>query len=61
MPAFYKVDDVPAHDSLLMPTREVTLGSPRGDIRLAFRQACSLIPSVAFNPIMRTGEWAFET
>jgi hypothetical protein len=61
MLVFYKVDDVPAHDSLLMPTREVAMGYPRGDIRLGFCHACGFISNVAFDPIRRSGEWAFET
>jgi hypothetical protein len=47
--AFYEVKSVPVHDVLLMPTRDIAIGCPRGDIILAFCQTCGLISNVAFD------------
>ncbi len=47
---FYKVENVPAHDVLLMPTREVALSCPHGDIGLGFCPSCGFISNVLFDP-----------
>jgi hypothetical protein len=44
---FYRVEDVPVHSVLLIPTREAALGHPRGDIVLAFCRTCGFIWNAA--------------
>jgi Methyltransferase domain/C-methyltransferase C-terminal domain len=46
---FYEVHKVPAHSVLLMTTREVAIGYPRGDIVLGFCNRCGFISNVAFS------------
>ena len=50
MSVFWEVKDVPVHSVLLMPTREVALSYPKGDIRLAFCRTCGFISNAAFDP-----------
>jgi SAM-dependent methyltransferase len=47
---FYEAHNVPAHSVLLMSTREMAVGYPRGDIALAFCKKCGFISNQAFNP-----------
>jgi SAM-dependent methyltransferase len=46
---FYEVENVPVHSVLLMPTREEALAYPRGDISLAFCEACGFISNTKFD------------
>ncbi len=50
---FYKVKSVPVHSVLLMPTREVALNYPKGDIILGFCQHCGFISNLAYDPGMQ--------
>ena len=47
---FHDVGGVPVHSCLLMPTREVALGYPRGEIRLGFCRSCGFIANMGFDP-----------
>jgi SAM-dependent methyltransferase len=46
---FYHVENVPAHSVLLMPSREIALNYPRGDIALGFCHYCGFISNFAFD------------
>jgi SAM-dependent methyltransferase len=46
---FYQQRDVPAHSTLLLPTRREALDYPRGSIRLAFCPACGFITNLDFD------------
>ncbi|HYE63479.1 MAG TPA: class I SAM-dependent methyltransferase [Phycisphaerales bacterium] len=47
---FYRVESVPVHSCLLMPTREAALAYPRGQLALAWCDSCSFITNAAFDP-----------
>ena len=47
--AFHHVDRVPVHSVLLMPTREVAVGYPKGDIALAWCRACGFVSNTLFD------------
>lgn len=46
----YSAGPVPVHCGLLMPTREMAVGYPKGDIRLGFCRCCSFLYNTAFDP-----------
>jgi 2-polyprenyl-3-methyl-5-hydroxy-6-metoxy-1,4-benzoquinol methylase len=46
---FYHVEQVPVHSVLLMPTREVAMSYPRGDISLGFCEICGFISNMKFD------------
>jgi SAM-dependent methyltransferase len=50
MEMFYEAARVPVHSVLLMPTREVAINYPKGDIALGFCAECGFIANTAFNP-----------
>lgn len=47
---FFKLKNVPVHNVLLMPTREIAVNYPNGDISLGFCQRCGFISNVDFDP-----------
>ncbi|GAN35348.1 MAG: C-methyltransferase [Candidatus Brocadia sinica] len=47
---FYKQKNVPVHSVLLMPTREVAMSYPTGQIALGFCQNCGFIFNISFDP-----------
>jgi hypothetical protein len=47
---FYKVDKVPAHSVLQMPSREIAVNYPKGRIALGFCSGCGFIFNTAFEP-----------
>jgi SAM-dependent methyltransferase len=47
---FYRVDGIPAHSCLLMPTRRRALEFPRASLRLAHCGRCGFITNCAFAP-----------
>ena len=47
---FYELKGIPVHSVLLMPTREVAVTYPKGDIALAFCRDCGFIFNTAFRP-----------
>lgn len=49
MREFYEVRNVPVHSVLLMPTREVAVGFPKGDITLGFCDGCGFVSNTAFD------------
>lgn len=50
MRPFLALDALPVFCNVLWPTRAQALAAPRGDIRLAFCDACTMIRNVAFDP-----------
>jgi SAM-dependent methyltransferase len=49
---FHRVDGVPAHACLLMPSPGHARRYPRGDLRLAFCRDCGFITNTAFDPLL---------
>jgi SAM-dependent methyltransferase len=49
---FYSVEQVPCHSCLLMDTREQALAYPRGDVNLAFCDACGFVFNASFDPTL---------
>ncbi len=47
---FFHLENVPAHQNLVMPSREAAWQCERGDIRLSLCPACGFISNVAFEP-----------
>lgn len=47
---FYAVNDIPAHNCLLMYSREEALKSPRGNLQLGLCQSCGFITNTLFDP-----------
>ncbi|MFQ5760309.1 MAG: class I SAM-dependent methyltransferase, partial [Acidiferrobacterales bacterium] len=60
MSVFYELRGVPVHSVLLMPTREIALNYPKGDIELAFCQHCGFISNLAFDPAMLEYSSSYE-
>jgi SAM-dependent methyltransferase len=48
--SFYRVDGIPVHSCLMLPSREAALAFPRGDLELAFCGSCGFIQNVRFDP-----------
>jgi SAM-dependent methyltransferase len=46
---FYEVHRVPVHSVLLMPTRQVAVSYPKGDISLGFCPECGFISNTVFD------------
>lgn len=46
---FYEVDDIPAHSTLMLHSREAALGYPRGTMRLGYCPACGFVANTAFD------------
>ena len=46
---FHHVDRVPVHSVLLMPTREVAVGYPKGDIALGWCRECGFVSNTLFD------------
>ncbi len=47
---FYRVEGIPVHSCLLMPTRQEALAFPTGTLDLAFCPACGFITNTQFEP-----------
>lgn len=60
MAVFYEVKDVPVHSVLLMPTREMALSYPKGDIALGFCAQCGFISNLAFDPTLHEYSAQYE-
>ena len=50
MSVFFEIVDLPIHCTLLWPSREAALNSPKGAIRLGFCRNCGMIYNMAFDP-----------
>ncbi len=47
---FYRIDAIPVHSCLLVPTREAALAFPTRDLELAFCGACGFVQNRLFDP-----------
>ncbi len=47
---FHEVRGVPVHSVLLMPSRDIAMNYPKGDIKLGFCEVCGFVANTAFNP-----------
>ncbi|MCA8963217.1 MAG: SAM-dependent methyltransferase, partial [Planctomycetes bacterium] len=47
---FYRIDDIPVHSCLLMPSREAAVGYPRGELQLAVCDTCGVVQIAACDP-----------
>ena len=50
MTVFYQVPRVPVHSVLLMPTRDIAVNFPKGDIALGHCSHCGFIANTLFDP-----------
>src|ERR1700675_1335018 len=50
MTVFYQVPRVPVHSVLQMPTREIAVNFPKGDIALGHCSHCGFIANTVFDP-----------
>jgi SAM-dependent methyltransferase len=57
---FYEVRRVPVHSVLIMPTRQVAISYPKGDISLGFCPECSFISNTLFDPSMHEYSGNYE-
>lgn len=57
---FYRVDQIPVHSCLLMPTREEAIQYPKGDMRLAFCESCGFIQNSAFDASLHEYSTRYE-
>jgi SAM-dependent methyltransferase len=60
MEVFHEVRRVPVHSVLLMPTREVAMNYPTGDIGLGFCTDCGFISNTLFNPNLHEYSTQYE-
>lgn len=60
MSVFYELKNVPVHSVLLMSTREAAVGYRRGEIVLAYCQACGFISNIAFDPTVHEYSSRYE-
>ncbi|RMH07434.1 MAG: methyltransferase domain-containing protein, partial [Nitrospirae bacterium] len=58
---FLELKELPIHCNLLWSSREEALKAPKGDIHLAYCQACSMIYNVAFDPTQMNYAPGYET
>jgi SAM-dependent methyltransferase len=57
---FYEVHRVPVHSVLLMPTRQVAVSYPKGDIALGFCPECGFITNTLFDPTVHEYSGNYE-
>jgi SAM-dependent methyltransferase len=60
MSEFYSIRGVPVHSVLLMPTREVAVNFPKGDIVLGFCDGCGFISNMAFDATVHSYSAEYE-
>jgi SAM-dependent methyltransferase len=57
---FYEVSRVPVHSVLLMPTREIAVNFPQGDISLGHCSHCGFITNTVFDPTVHNYSAQYE-
>src|SRR5258708_6833004 len=57
---FFELQNVPAHSVLQMPTREIAVGYPRGDLALGFCRTCGFITNTRFDPTLHEYSAKYE-
>jgi SAM-dependent methyltransferase len=60
MTAFYEVRRAPVHSVLLMPTREIAVSFPKGDIRLGLCGECGFVGNLLFDPSVHSYSREYE-
>ena len=60
MSVFYQVPRVPVHSVLLMPTREIAVNFPKGDIALGHCSHCGFIANTVFDPTVHNYSAQYE-
>ena len=60
MNVFYEVPRVPVHSVLLMPTRDVAVNFPKGDIALGHCSHCGFIANTVFDPTVHNYSAQYE-
>jgi SAM-dependent methyltransferase len=60
MNIFYEVRRVPVHSVLLMPTREIAVNFPKGDIALGRCSHCGFISNTVFDPTVHNYSGQYE-
>ncbi|MFQ5965696.1 MAG: class I SAM-dependent methyltransferase [Candidatus Scalinduaceae bacterium] len=58
---FYELSSVPVQSVLLMPTREMAVNYPKGDILLGFCEECGFIYNTAFDPTLLEYSSTYES
>jgi SAM-dependent methyltransferase len=60
MSVFYQVPRVPVHSVLLMPTRDIAVNFPKGDIALGHCSYCGFIANTLFDPTVHNYSAQYE-
>jgi SAM-dependent methyltransferase len=60
MSVFYEVPRVPVHSVLLMPTRDIAVNFPKGDIALGHCSHCGFISNTVFDPTVHNYSAQYE-
>ena len=60
MSVFYQVPRVPVHSVLLMPTRDIAVNFPKGDIALGHCSHCGFIANTVFDPTVHNYSAQYE-
>lgn len=57
---FHRVEGIPVHSCLLMPSREKAVGYPRGELELSFCRSCGFIANTRFDEKVHEYSTAYE-
>ncbi len=57
---FHDVRGVPVHSVLLMPSRDIAVNYPKGDIKLGFCDVCGFVSNTAFNATVHEYSTQYE-
>jgi 2-polyprenyl-3-methyl-5-hydroxy-6-metoxy-1,4-benzoquinol methylase len=57
---FHDVHRVPVHSVLLMPSRDIAMQYPKGDIKLGYCGNCGFVSNTAFNPTVHEYSTQYE-
>lgn len=57
---FYRVEQIPVHSCLLMPSRRAALAYPKGDLELGFCPSCGFIQNTLFDPSVHEYSTRYE-
>jgi SAM-dependent methyltransferase len=57
---FHDVHNVPVHSVLLMPSRDIAMQYPKGDIKLGCCGNCGFVSNTAFNPTVHEYSTQYE-
>jgi len=60
MSIVYELTALPVHSCLLMPTKQEALAYPKGDLVLAFCEACGFLSNLVFDPAVHEYSGRYE-